>query len=85
MFSGNQPLTASETDNPAEGGTQTVIYKRKSKKGDKHEHRRITCQRREEVSGEEQRFLQAHVAEFSADEQKKFELVVPEVEAGSKA
>lgn len=86
MFSGNQPVTASEVDSNTDdaGGTRTIIYVNASEKNKENtmDLSALRVKAAEDVSGGEQRFLQAHVAELSAAEQTKFELVKP-VEAST--
>ena len=81
MFTGNKAVMASEED-PGEAeatGVKTVIYvnatneiKEKSMNLDQ-----LRVKAADDVTGAEQRFLQAHAAELSADERKKFEVVAP--------
>jgi hypothetical protein len=79
MFSGNQPVTASETDNNSDGGgTQTVIYINASqKKETSMDINALRVKAADEVDVKEQRFLQAHASELSKAELEKFELAAP--------
>lgn len=79
MFTGNQPLLASEMDDD-EGGITTIINinATENNKESDMDLSKVRVKAANEVSGEEQRFLQTNVAELNADEQKKFELVVPQ-------
>lgn len=76
LFSGNQPVTASETANDAGGGIKTVIYLNASQtKETSMNIDAIRVKAADEITGPEQRFLQANTDKLSEDERKKFELV----------
>lgn len=90
MFTGNRAVMASEVDDTGEAeatGVKTVIYVNatseiKEKKSMDLDQLRVKAA--DEVTGAEQRFLQAHASELSADERKKFELVEPVAAAEEK-
>lgn len=78
MFTGNQTVLASEATED-EGGVHTVINinadQENKEKSMNIEALRVKAA--DEVTGPEQRFLQANYAQLSADERTKFELVSP--------
>lgn len=78
MFTGNQPVIASSTDNSGGATTKTVIYINASQtKETSMDINALRVKAADDVSGPEQRFLQAHAAELSAEERTKFEIAEP--------
>jgi hypothetical protein len=73
MFTGNQPVvTASDAPNGERQITKYVIADIKEQPMDINA---IRVKAADDVTVQEQRFLQAHAGELSADERKKFEIV----------
>lgn len=85
MFSGNQPVTASETDTntDAEGGTKTVIYINASQKNKEKSMNidELRVKAADDLTGPEQRFLQANAEKLSEAEKTKFEIIASTTEA----
>lgn len=78
LFTGNTPVIASDGEAEATG-IKTVIYVNATSETTKEQRMNLDQLRikaAEDVTGAEQRFLQAHAAELSEDERKKFEIVV---------
>lgn len=75
MFTGNQPLLASETDEA--GGTLNIINIQATEKEQSMNLAEVRAMNASEVSGEQQRFLQSKYSELNADERTKFGLVEP--------
>lgn len=75
MFTGNQTVLAS-SESEDDGGVHTIININASENKEQEMNiDQLRVKGADEVTGPEQRYLQAHAAELTADEQKKFELV----------
>jgi len=84
MFTGNQPIIADETSSK-EGGNQKIVYVIASQ--EKETSMNIDTLRvkaADDLTGPEQRFLQANAKDLTADEKKKFEIVEASVEEPEK-
>lgn len=76
MFTGNQPVVASETTDK-DGNRQTTKYVIASEKEQSMNIDEVRVKAAEDLTGAEQRFLQASADKLSADEKKKFDIVEP--------
>jgi hypothetical protein len=79
MFTGNQPVIASEIDTNKEGKTTTIINIEATE--NKETSMNIDVLRVKaaaDLTGPEQRFLQANADKLSDDEKKKYEIVASE-------